>query len=279
MLLLKAKPLLEKRNAEQIARAESLAKKLGRPVHLAVVLVGEDSASKIYVSHKEKACKKIGIKSSVYKFASDIRVEEVYQKVCELNDESSVDGILIQQPLPKQFNSLPITQWVDPKKDVDCFHPENVGLLTTGVPRFYPCTPKAVIDLLDFYQIEISGKIVCVVGRSLIVGKPLGTLLIDRDATLIQCHSKTPNVPDLAKRADIVVSAVGKAKLVTAEWLKQGCSVVDVGINRREDASLCGDVDFDDVRSKVGAITPVPGGVGPLTISTLLGNTLLAAEL
>jgi methylenetetrahydrofolate dehydrogenase (NADP+) / methenyltetrahydrofolate cyclohydrolase len=248
---------------------------------LAAVIVGDDPASEVYVRNKRKACETVGIDSQLHRLPADAPAEELLKLVSKLNKDNEVHGILIQLPLPKQIESGRILSAVSPVKDVDAFHPENVGRLVQGRPRFLPCTPQGVQQLLVRSGIEVAGRHVVIIGRSDIVGRPLSIMLSQRgpgaDATVTVCHSRTPNLAGVAKTADILIVAIGQANFVTADMVKPGAAVIDVGINRT-DAGVVGDVDFDAVSQVAGAITPVPGGIGPLTIAMLLKNTLSAAQ-
>ncbi len=246
---------------------------------LAVILVGDDSASQVYVRNKEKACHEIGIRSMVYRLRSDADEEELLGLVEELNEEDSVHGILVQLPLPKHINAQHILRAIDPKKDVDCFHPFNAGKMLEGSDGFLPCTPAGIIEMLHRSGIEIAGKHCVVLGRSNIVGKPMAILMLRENATVTICHSVTKDLKEWTRQADILISAVGKAKMVTIDMVKPGAVVIDVGMNRDAMGKLCGDVDYDAVSGIAGAITPVPGGVGPMTITMLLQNCLKAVEL
>jgi methylenetetrahydrofolate dehydrogenase (NADP+)/methenyltetrahydrofolate cyclohydrolase len=248
---------------------------------LAAVLVGEDPASEVYVRNKRKACEAVGIDSQLHRLPADAAIEDLLKLISRLNKDEQVHGILVQLPLPRQIDAGRILLAVSPVKDVDAFHPENVGRLVQGRPRFLPCTPQGVQQLLVRSGIEIAGRHVVILGRSEIVGRPLSIMLSQKgpggDATVTLCHSRTPNLASVTRLADILVVAIGRPEFVTAEMVKPGAVVVDVGINRTADG-VVGDVDFDAVRDVAGAITPVPGGVGPLTITMLLRNTLLAAQ-
>ncbi len=246
---------------------------------LGVILVGEDPASKVYVGMKEKACKEIGIRSYVYRLPQDTSEEEILRLIDYLNKNPEVNGILVQLPLPGHVSTEKVLESVSPDKDVDGFHPYNVGRLVAGNPSFIPCTPLAIIKLLDEYGIPIEGKEAVVVGRSNIVGKPISLLLLQRNATVTICHSRTRDLPAVIHRAQILVVAVGRARMVKGEWIREGAVVIDVGVNRLEDGSLCGDVDFREASKRASFITPVPGGVGPMTITMLLHNTIQAARL
>ena len=244
----------------------------GKTVTLAVIQVGNDPASSVYVGNKKKACAYIGIESIFYELPEETAEEELLQLVGKLNEDSSVGGILVQLPLPKHIDEAKVFLAISPGKDVDGFHPENVGNLSIGAPGFVSCTPAGVIQLLKRSGIEIEGKECVVLGRSNIVGKPLATLLLQENGTVTVCHSRTKNLKEITRRADILVAAVGKPKFVDASYVKEGAVVIDVGIHRNENNKLCGDVDFDDVAPHTSAITPVPGGVGPMTIAMLMSN-------
>ncbi|MEI8376978.1 MAG: bifunctional 5,10-methylenetetrahydrofolate dehydrogenase/5,10-methenyltetrahydrofolate cyclohydrolase [bacterium] len=242
---------------------------------IAVVVVGENSSSKIYVNIKNKKATEIGMNSVVVEMSEDTKQQELEAKIEELNQNPDINAILVQMPLPKHLDAYKIIEEILPEKDVDGFHPENVGRLSIGLTPFaYSCTPKGVIRLLDEYNIDLESKHVVVIGRSNIVGKPLSAMLLARNATVTMAHSKTKNLPLLSKSADILVSAVGSPKLVKREWLKDNAVVIDVGISRMPDGKIVGDVDFENVQDKASFITPVPGGVGPMTIAMLLENTL-----
>lgn len=253
---------------------------------LAAVLVGEDPASQVYVRNKERACKRAGLSSQLHRMSAESTTEDVLAKVNSLNEDTNVHGILVQLPLPDQVDTLRVLDAVDWRKDVDAFHPTNVGLISQGRPRFLPCTPHGIVQMLHRSGVTTEGKNVCVVGRSDIVGKPMALMLVQRssdlgsamaNATVTICHSRTPDLPSVTRQADILIAAVGRAKFVTADMVKPGAVVVDVGINRTEEG-LVGDVDFEEVAKKASWITPVPGGVGPLTVTMLLQNTFTAAK-
>ncbi|MDO4583154.1 MAG: bifunctional methylenetetrahydrofolate dehydrogenase/methenyltetrahydrofolate cyclohydrolase FolD [Planctomycetia bacterium] len=248
---------------------------------LAAILVGEDPASQVYVRNKERACANVGMKSVLFRLPAETTSEELLTLVEKLNHDATVHGILVQLPLPPQIDEKTILDAISPDKDVDAFHPANVGLILQGRPRFLPCTPFGIQEMLRRYGIETAGKHVVILGRSDIVGKPMGAMMVQRsqgaDATVTICHSKTANLPAVTRLADILIVAIGRPRFVTAEMVKPGAVVVDVGINRTEEG-LVGDVDFEAVKEVASAITPVPGGVGPLTITMLLGNTLKAAR-
>ena len=254
---------------------------------LAAVLVGDDPASQVYVRNKDRACARVGIESQLHRMPTSTTTDEVIDLVKQLNDDHSVSGILVQLPLPDQVDSQLVLDTVAANKDVDAFHPLNVGLISQGRPQFLPCTPHGIVQLLYRYQLPTSGKQVCVIGRSDIVGKPMASMLVQRDsglgpemanATVTICHSRTKNLAELTRQADVLIAAIGRPKFVTADMIKPGAAVVDVGINRT-DEGLVGDVDFDQALEVAGYLTPVPGGVGPLTVAMLLQNTLKAAQL
>lgn len=251
---------------------------LGIDVTLAVIVVGDDPASKIYVNNKKKACEKVGITSLEYIFPSDVSEAELIHFINNLNECQDVNGILVQLPLPKHIDANKVLGWIDPEKDVDCFTDVNTGKLWLGQHDIAPCTAQGIIELLDYYNIDVVGKNCVIVGRSNIVGKPVAALLLERNATVTICHSKTKDLYKHTTHADIIISAVGKPKFITWGLVKQDAVVIDVGINRDENGKVCGDVDFDGVQDKVCAITPVPGGVGPMTVAVLMKNTLEAAK-
>lgn len=245
---------------------------------LAVIIVGNDPASRVYVNNKKKACEYTGIKSVEYALPEDTSEKELLQLIEKLNADEQVNGILCQLPVPEHIDEKAIINAISPEKDVDAFHPTNVGHIMIGDHTLLPCTPAGVIEMLDFCKIDLTSKNCVVIGRSNIVGKPMAMLLLQRNATVTVCHSKTKNLADITRQADVIVSAVGKINTVTADMVKDGAVVIDVAINRKEDGKLCGDVDFENVSQKASYITPVPGGVGPMTISVLMKNTLNAAK-
>ena len=247
-------------------------------VGLAVIIVGEDPASKVYVANKEKACADLGINSYKYALPAETTEAERVSLINELNHDNRVNGILCQLPLPRHLNEKIIIDSINPDKDVDAFHPQNVGKIMIGDYDFLPCTPAGVIEMLKYENIEIEGKNCVVVGRSNIVGKPMTMLMLQNNATVTVCHSRTKNLAEICRTADILIVAIGKAKFITADMVKPGAVVIDVGMNRDENGKLCGDVDYAAVAEKTTAITPVPGGVGPMTIAMLMQNTLKAAE-
>lgn len=259
------------------AKVEEL-KKSGINPCLAVIIVGENPASKVYVNNKKKSCAELGIESLEYALPEETAEEELLKIIDELNKNPDVDGILCQLPLPSHICEKNVINSISPEKDVDAFHPENVGHIMIGDYTFLPCTPAGVMEMLKEYEIEVAGKNCVVVGRSNIVGKPMTMLLLKENATVTVCHSKTRDLSSFTKEADILVSAVGKPGLITADMVKENAVVIDVAINRLENGKLCGDVDFENVKEKASFITPVPGGVGPMTIATLMKNTVTAAE-
>ena len=262
---------------ERVAAEVKELNQKGISVCLAVILVGSDPASQIYVANKKKACEQLGIISKEYLLPETTTQDELLTLVNELNADASVNGILCQLPLPKGLDEKIVIEAIDPNKDVDAFHPVNVGRIMIGDYDFLPCTPAGVMEMLAYYNIDVCGKECVVIGRSNIVGKPMGMLLLHKNGTVTIAHSKTKDLSEVTRRADILVAAVGKAKFVTADMIKEGAVVIDVGMNRA-DGKLCGDVDFDAVSEKASYITPVPGGVGPMTIATLMQNTLTAAK-
>jgi len=243
---------------------------------LAVVLVGENPASVIYTKHKKKACNEVGIKSFSYELPHETTQYELEELIARLNLDNKIHGILVQLPLPEQINAQKIIASIDPKKDVDGFHPLNVGKLMLGLPGFRSATPLGIIELIKRYNLDIVGQHAVIVGRSNIVGKPLGQLLLGEHATVTTCHSKTKNLPEITTQADILIAAMGRAQFIKKNMVKKGAAVIDVGMNRLDNGKLVGDVDFDEVKNIVEAITPVPGGVGPMTIAALLMNTVKA---
>ncbi len=245
---------------------------------LAVILVGEDPASQVYVRNKVAACEKAGFRSIRESYAPDVDPIVVLGKIAELNADPAVHGILVQLPLPKHFDAAAVLEAIVPEKDVDGFHAENVGALMQGTPRFVPCTPAGVMEMLRAHKVPLKGAEAVIVGRSNIVGKPMAMLLLAESCTVTVCHSQTKDLAAHTRRADILVAAVGRAKMITGDMIKPGATVIDIGINRQADGKLCGDVDFESAKAVAGLITPVPGGVGPMTITMLLANTLVSAE-
>ena len=271
----KAVSLKVKENVK--VRAEEL-KKFGIEPTLAVVLVGEDKASQTYVRAKEKACNEYGIKSVAHRLSENTTQNELLALINVLNLDDSIHGILVQLPLPKHIDTNVVLAAIDPRKDVDGFHAINVGKLVSGLEGFVPCTPLGVMEILKEYGIDVAGLNAVVIGRSNIVGKPMANLLLNASATVTVTHSKTKNLKEICKNADLIVAAIGKPFFLKADMVKEGAVVVDVGINRLDDGRLVGDVDFEEVAPKCSYITPVPGGVGPMTIAMLLNNTILAAQ-
>ncbi|MEW4567206.1 bifunctional methylenetetrahydrofolate dehydrogenase/methenyltetrahydrofolate cyclohydrolase FolD [Tautonia sp. JC769] len=263
-------------------RVAVLREQHGKVPGLTAVLVGDDPASAIYVRNKEKAAREVGIEGTVLRLPASTGEAELLGVVDRLNDDPAVDGILVQLPLPRQIDPDRVIDRVSPGKDVDGFHPENVGLLAIGRPRFASCTPLGVVELLRRQGVETKGKRAVVLGRSNIVGKPMALLLLQKgafgDATVTVCHSASREIPEIVREADVVIAAVGRPEMVRGDWIKAGAVVVDVGIHRKEDGSLCGDVVFDEAAEVASWITPVPGGVGPMTIAMLLANTVASAE-
>lgn len=285
MVVLSGKELSSIVKTQVAAGTSAFEKRFSRRPCLAVVLVGENPASLTYVRNKHKGCQEVGFDFRDCNFPADISQETLLECVAELNADPTVDGILVQMPLPKHLDELAVTDAILPEKDVDGFHPVNIGRLLLGQSSMIACTPKGILKILDYYNIETAGRNVCIMGRSNIVGKPMAALLMqrDRNSTVTVVHTKTIDVASYTRKADIIIAAVGKVNALTADMVKDGAVVIDVGINRVPDASkksgfaLKGDVDYDGLVSKVGAITPVPGGVGPMTIAMLMENTLTAA--
>ena len=246
---------------------------------LSVIIVGNDQASRVYVNNKKKACENIGIISREYALPEETTTEQLLSLIDELNSDDTVSGILCQMPVPKHIDSNAVLEHISPNKDVDCFHPYNVGKLVQGNNVLLPCTPAGMVEMLDYMGVEISGKHCVIIGRSDIVGKPMAMLMLQRNATVTICHSKSKNLADITKQADILVAAVGKANFVTADMIKEGAIVLDVGINRNSEGKLCGDVNFEECEKIASMITPVPGGVGPMTITMLMRNTITAGKI
>ncbi len=263
---------------EKIAKDVELLKEEGITPGLAVILVGNDQASQTYVRNKEKACKQLAMKSEIIVYPASISEDELLDKLVELNHRSDIHGILVQLPLPEHIDEKRVIETIDPAKDVDGFHPINIGRMMTKQEALLPCTPFGILKMVQNTGIDISGKHVVVIGRSNIVGKPVGQLFLNENATVTYCHSRTVDLRHYTKQADILIAAVGIAKMIKADDVKEGAIVIDVGMNRDESNKLCGDVDFDDVMPKTSFITPVPGGVGPMTITMLMHNTLQAAK-
>lgn len=279
MQILDGKTISAKVKEEVKLETEKLKKEHNVTPGLAVVLVGDDPASRVYVNNKKKACEAVGFVSEEYKLSETTSQDELMQLVDKLNNKKDIHGILVQLPLPKHLNDKMVIDAISPLKDVDAFNAVNVGKIMLGEYDFLPCTPSGVMELLHRYNIEISGKSCVVVGRSNIVGKPMAMLMLHENATVTICHSKTKNLSEVCKNADIIVAAVGKPKFIKKDMVKDGAVVVDVGMDRDENGKLCGDVDFENVSPKCSYITPVPGGVGPMTIATLMKNTIKACKL
>lgn len=254
-------------------------KELGIIPSLTVILVGDDKASQVYVRNKEKACEELSINSNIIRLPKETTQDELINLIDELNEDKSVDGILVQLPLPRTIDEKTILSRISKDKDVDCFNPINSGRLFIGDPIFLPCTPAGIIELINSVDIDIQSKNCVVIGRSNIVGKPISILMLQNNATVTICHSKTKELNSLTKKADILICAIGKPKFIKEDMVKEGAVVIDVGMNRDEDNKLCGDVDFESVKDKASYITPVPGGVGPMTIAMLMQNTVKAAKL
>lgn len=288
MELLDGKRIADEVKQEIAAEVEAIVKAGGKVPHLAAVLVGHDGASETYVGHKEKACSQVGFKSTVLRFEDTITEEELLKAVNDLNNNPDIDGFIVQMPLPKHISDQKVIEAIDPRKDVDGFHPVNVGRMTIGLPAYVSATPDGIIELLRRYKIETAGKHCVVLDRSNIVGRPIANLLSQKaypgDCTVTMCHSRTKNLAEITRTADILIAALGSAEFVTAEMVKEGAVVIDVGITRAKSDKtksgwkLLGDVKFDEVAPKCSYITPVPGGVGPLTIISLMKNTLLAGK-
>ncbi len=272
--IIDGKALAAQVKARCAAGAEGLARRPG----LAVILVGDDPASRVYVSGKERDCAECGFLSFEHKLPAETTEQELLTLIDRLNGDGAVDGILVQLPLPAHLNEEKVLNAISPDKDVDCFHPVNVGKMVTGQPVFLPCTPAGVMEMLRAYEIPVAGRHCVVLGRSNIVGKPMATLLLAQSGTVTICHSKTPDLAAFTRQADILVSAVGRTGLVTADMVKEGAVVIDVAMNRNAEGKLCGDVDFAAVEKKASYITPVPGGVGPMTRAMLMENLLTAAR-
>ena len=276
-VIIKGNEVAEKKRAQLTEEVVKL-KEQGIVPGLAVILVGEDPASRSYVKGKEKGCERVGIYSELIEFPETITEERLLAEIDRLNGDDRINGILVQLPLPKHIEEKAIIERISPEKDVDGFHPISVGRMMTGQDTFLPCTPHGIVELVKETNLDISGKHVVVIGRSNIVGKPVGQLFLNENATVTYCHSKTQNMKELSKLADILIVAVGRPKMITADYIKEGAVVIDVGVNRLETGKLCGDVDFDNVLDVAGYITPVPKGVGPMTITMLLHNTVESAK-
>jgi methylenetetrahydrofolate dehydrogenase (NADP+) / methenyltetrahydrofolate cyclohydrolase len=276
-MLIDGKAVAAKVRSEVAVEVAELRKKNVQPA-LAVVLVGEDPASQVYVRNKSKACGEVGIEVFDHKLPASTSEDELMALVAQLNRDPRVDGILVQFPVPKQIDAARVQQAISPEKDVDGLHPESAGRLWAGRPGFVPCTPLGVMRLLAEAQTPLAGAEAVVLGRSNLVGKPMAALLLSADCTVTMCHSKTRDLPDVVRRADVVVAAIGRAEMVRGDWIKEGATVIDVGMNRNAAGKLVGDVDFASAEKRARAITPVPGGVGPMTIALLLSNTARSAR-
>ncbi len=263
---------------EKIKTKTDELKEKGITPGLAVIIVGNNPASRVYVNNKKKACEQVGFNSYEYALKEETTTDELLSLINKLNNDDNVDGILCQLPLPEAIDETAVLNAISPDKDVDAFHPVNCGRLFIGNQKFLPCTPAGIMEMFKYCGIDVSGKNCVIIGRSNIVGKPMAMLLLQSNATVTVCHSKTKNVADFTKRADIIVAAVGKEKFLTEDMVSDGAVIIDVGMNRNAQGKLCGDVDFENVSKKASWITPVPGGVGPMTITMLLKNTLTSAE-
>jgi len=279
MIKLLAKPVAESIQKQVRERTQTFIKQFQRAPKLSVVLVGQDPASVIYTTKKGQTAVTLGMEHETITLSAQATPAQVKTIIDQLNLNPNVDGILIQRPLPKGFNEEEVLYWVAPEKDVDAFHPLNAGKLFLGLPAFQPCTPSGVMALLQYYKIDPAGKTACIIGRSSIVGKPMAALLLKADATILHCHSKTRDLPSITRQADILIVAAGKMGMIDSTFVRDGAVVIDVGVHRNAEGKVVGDVIFDDVAPKASAITPVPGGVGPMTISILMRNTITAAEL
>ncbi|WP_223637797.1 bifunctional methylenetetrahydrofolate dehydrogenase/methenyltetrahydrofolate cyclohydrolase FolD [Planococcus sp. 4-30] len=275
--LIDGKAVSQKIKVQVKERVEKLAQQ-GIIPGLAVVLVGENSASLTYVKNKKKTCEALGMRSDLHQFSDTLTEQELLSKIDDLNRDPEIHGILVQLPLPQQIDEFKVISAISPEKDVDGFHPISVGNMMIGKEAFLPCTPHGIMELLSHYGIDPAGKHAVVIGRSNIVGKPIGQLLLQKDATVTYCHSKTKDLAQFTAQADILIAAIGRAKFIDHSFIKPGAVIIDVGMNRDENGKLCGDVDFEDVQETASFVTPVPGGVGPMTIAMLMGNTLESAE-
>lgn len=276
-IIIDGKEIAKKKRLEIADQVQEL-KKQGITPGLAVILVGDNQASRTYVNSKQKTAKELGMHNVLIEYPVSITEQELLAKIDELNNDEAIHGILVQLPLPGHISEKKLIEAISPEKDVDGFHPINIGRMMTGQDAFLPCTPYGVMVMMEDIGIDLSGKHVVVVGRSNIVGKPAGQLFLNENATVTYCHSRTKDLKEHTKQADVIVAAVGKAGLITAEHIKQGAVVIDVGMNRNDAGKLCGDVAFEEVKEKAGYITPVPGGVGPMTIAMLMYNTLKSAK-
>ncbi|MBU6375089.1 MAG: bifunctional 5,10-methylenetetrahydrofolate dehydrogenase/5,10-methenyltetrahydrofolate cyclohydrolase [Bdellovibrionales bacterium] len=278
MLSLLGKPVVEALSSALEEQLSLFKKRAGRPPRLEVIIVGNDPASHLYVRNKRRMAQHLGMSQALHEFPSGATADEVRSLVERLNQNDQVDGILIQRPLPSSFDLSDVARWIHPLKDVDAFHPLLAGNLLLGIPTLAPCTPTGILALLSHYGLTVAGKVACVVGRSPIVGKPLSAMLLNADATVINCHRKTRNLSELTSRADFLFVAAGSPQLIGRDHVKSGAVVIDVGIHKLPDGTWCGDVRSDEVAQKAAALSPVPGGVGPLTIFMLMRNVVLAAQ-
>ena len=276
-IIMDGKALAAKMQDHLHEKVERLKEKEWIVPGLVVIMVGDNPASQVYVRNKERAAKKAGFHSQTVKLSESISEEELIEVIEQYNQDPLFHGILVQLPLPNHINEMRILLAIDPKKDVDGFHPMNTGNLWNGRRQMVPCTPAGIMEILREYNVELEGKTAVIIGRSNIVGKPMAQLLLEKNATVTLTHSRTPNLAKVCSKADVLIVAIGRAKFVTEDYVKEGAVVIDVGINRDEEGKLCGDVDFDQVKDKVGMITPVPGGVGPMTITMLMEQTYQAA--
>ena len=270
--------MLAKEIRENLKKEAENLKSKGIIPHLAVIMVGDNDASKVYVRNKSKACEEVGIKFKEYLLPSDTKQNELLDLIKKLNNDNSVNGILLQSPIPKPLDIQEAFNTIDPKKDVDGFNPYNVGNLCIGQDSFIPCTPYGIMKMFEKYNIEIDGRKVAIIGRSNIVGKPMAQCMISKNATVTICHSRTRELKKELKDADIIISAAGKRNMVTEDMVKEGAVIIDVGMNRNDEGKLCGDVDFEKLKEKASYITPVPGGVGPMTIAMLMSNVIKATK-
>ena len=270
--------ITSKKIKESLKKEVDILKEKGINPKLAVIMVGEDKASKVYVKNKSKSCEQVGVEFEEYLFEENITQEELMKKIDELNNDNTVTGILLQSPIPRHLNEQEAFNAISAQKDVDGFNAINVGNLSLGKDCFVSCTPYGIIKMLEEYKIDLEGKHAVIIGRSNIVGKPMAQCLLEKNATVTICHSKTKNLQEITKQADILIVAMGKPKFITKEFVKDGAIVVDVGINRLDDGKICGDVDFETVETITSYITPVPGGVGPMTIAMLMNNVVKAAK-
>ena len=278
MRILSGKPVADSLEPRLLERLSAFARSSGRAPRLDVVLVGEDPASRLYVRNKQREAARLGIEARLHEFSAGAPASAVRARVEQLNADPAVDGILIQRPLPKSFAPAEVASWIDPAKDVDAFHPELIGRLALGFPGLAPCTPSGIMAMLSHYGIDVAGKVACVVGRSPIVGRPLSYMLLNANASVIQCHSRTTNLESLASKSDLLFVAAGRPGLIGRGHVKPGAVVIDVGIHRLPDGMIAGDVRVAELSGHAGALSPVPGGVGPLTIFMLMQNVVAAAQ-